>query len=132
MVTALVTGGTGFVGSHVVRALLEAGHAARVLRRASSPLDLLKGLPVEYAIGDVMDTISLDQAMRGCEWVFHVAAVADYWRAHRVKLYLINLNGTLNVLDAARRAVVKSGIFTTRPAASASRNERRSAVRISD
>src|SRR5215468_6641843 len=102
MVKALITGGTGVVGSHVVRALIESGHTPRVLRRASSPRTLLEGLPVEHAIGDVMDSASLDEAMRGCEWVFHVAAVADYWRSQRVRMYLVNVNGTVNVLDAAR------------------------------
>lgn len=127
MVTALVTGGTGFVGSHIVRALIETGHSARVLRRASSPLDLLEGLPVEHVIGDVMDVASLDEAMRGCDWVFHVAAVADYWRAQRVKLYLVNVNGTMNVLDAAKRAGVKRVIFTSSAAAVGFRNDGRPA-----
>ena len=117
MVKALVTGGTGFVGSHVARALMEAGHTARILRRPSSPLDLVQDLNVEHAIGDVLDTESLDRAMQGCEWVFHVAAVSDYWRSDRIKLYLINVNGTVNVLNAARRAGVKRVIFTSSAAA---------------
>src|SRR5579871_5140740 len=99
MSTALVTGGTGFVRSHVVRVLVEAGHAVRVLHRQSSPLDLIDGLPVEHAIGDVVDSVSLERAMQGCDWVFHVAAVADYWRENRVKLYIVNVNGTINVLN---------------------------------
>src|SRR5258708_7013582 len=117
MVKALVTGGTGFVGSHVVRALLEAGHTPRILRRPNSPLDLVEGLPIEHAIGDLLDTNSLDRAMQGCEWVFHVAAVSDYWRSDRIKLYLINVNGTVNVLNSARRAGVKRVIFTSSAAA---------------
>jgi len=105
------------VGSHVARALLQAGHTPRILRRPNSPLDLVEGLLLEHAIGDVLDTDSLDRAMRGCEWVFHVAAVSDYWRSDRIKLYLINVNGTANVLNAARRAGVKRVIFTSSAAA---------------
>ncbi|HLY28137.1 MAG TPA: NAD-dependent epimerase/dehydratase family protein [Aggregatilineales bacterium] len=127
MVRALVTGGTGFVGSHIVGALLEAGHTPRVLRRASSPLALLEGQPVEHAIGDVMNVASLEEAMRGCDWVFHVAAVADYWRTQRVKLYLVNVNGTVNVLDAARRAGVKRVVFTSSAAAIGTRKDGRPA-----
>jgi dihydroflavonol-4-reductase len=120
MVKALVTGATGFVGSHVALALVQAGHTARVLRRPSSRLELLRGLPAEateHAIGDVMNPASLDQAMRGCAWVFHVAAVSDYWRADRARLYQVNVQGTRNVLQAARRAGVGRVILTSSAAA---------------
>ncbi|MCC7452014.1 MAG: SDR family oxidoreductase [Anaerolineae bacterium] len=127
MVKALVTGGTGFLGSHIARTLVEAGHTARVLRRTTSSLKLLEELPVEHAIGDVMDSDSLDAAMDGCEWVFHVAAVADYWRANRIKLYLVNVNGTINVLNAARRAGVRRVIFTSSGAAIGMRKDGRPA-----
>jgi dihydroflavonol-4-reductase len=117
MVKALVTGGTGFLGSHIARTLVEAGHTARILRRPTSRLDLLDKLSVEHAIGDVVDPPSLEQAMQGCDWVFHVAAVADYWRANRIKLYIVNVNGTANVLKAAQRAGVRRVIFTSSGAA---------------
>lgn len=117
MSTALVTGGTGFVGSHIVRVLVEAGHTVRVLHRQSSPLDLIQGLPIEHTIGDVVDSASLERAMQGCNWVFHVAAVADYWRENRVKLYLVNVNGTINVLNAAKHTGVRRVIFTSSAAA---------------
>src|SRR4051794_39896817 len=106
MAKALVTGGTGFLGSHIARKLIEAGHTVRILRRSDSPLDLVEDIPVEHAIGDVLNQESLDRAVQGCDWVFHVAAVSAYWRSNRIKLYLVNVNGTANVLDAARRAAV--------------------------
>jgi dihydroflavonol-4-reductase len=127
MVKALVTGGTGFLGSHIARTLVEAGHSTRILRRATSRLDLLDKLPVEHAIGDVVDPPSLEQAMQGCDWVFHVAAVADYWRANWIKLYLVNVNGTVNVLKAARRAGVRRVIFTSSGAALGMRQDGRPA-----
>lgn len=117
MVTALVTGGTGFVGAHVARTLLEQGHKARILRRASSPLTALEGLDVERAIGDVTDPGSLLNAMAGCDWIFHVAAVADYWRADKAQMYRVNVEGTRNVLDAAQKAGVRRVILTSSGAA---------------
>lgn len=62
---ALVTGGTGFVGSHVVRALIAAGHSVRVLHRASSKLDALADLTYETALGDITDADSLRRACEG-------------------------------------------------------------------
>lgn len=113
MARALVTGGTGFLGAHIARALLAAGHSVRVLRRSKSQVTLLEGLPVEHAIGDVVNLESLEQAMDGCDWVFHAAAVADYWRVNRVKMYIVNVNGTANVLQAARKTGVRRVIFTS-------------------
>lgn len=114
---ALVTGGTGFVGSHIVRALNEAGHSARVLHRSSSRLDALEGLTFESALGDILDADSLRTACSGCDWVFHVAAVADYWRADGSRLMKANVEGTRLVLEAARAAGVKRVVFTSSAAA---------------
>jgi dihydroflavonol-4-reductase len=112
-VKALVTGGTGFVGSHIVRALDKAGHSARVLHRASSKLDALEGLDYESALGDILDEAALQAACQDCDWVFHVAAVADYWRADHSKMMEANVEGTRRVLQAAREAGVKRVIFTS-------------------
>ncbi len=110
---ALVTGATGFVGSHVARALAGAGHELRVLHRRSSRLDALQGLDCETVIGDVLDSDALAQACQGCELVFHVAAVAAYWRTERSQMYAINVEGTRRVLAAARAANVRRVVFTS-------------------
>ena len=118
MVRALVTGGTGFVGAHVVRALLAAGHTPRVLRRATSKLTALEDLAgYETVVGDVLDPASLAAAVDGCDWVFHVAAVSDYWRQPVDWLYRVNVEGTRRVLAAARAAGVKRLVFTSSGAA---------------
>ncbi|PJF35912.1 MAG: nucleoside-diphosphate sugar epimerase [Candidatus Thermofonsia Clade 1 bacterium] len=117
MVKALVTGGTGFLGAHIVRLLVAAGHEVRLLRRASSRLDLIADLPVEHALGDVTDADSLHKAAAGCAWIFHTAAIADYWRAQRAKMYQVNVEGTRNVLRAAQAAQAERVIFTSSAAA---------------
>lgn len=114
---ALVTGGTGFVGSHVARALAEQGHSVRVLHRASSRLDALRGVPFESAIGDMLDLDSLRAACSGCDWVFHVAAVADYWRADPRRMYEANVEGTRRVMTAAYDTGIKRVVFTSSAAA---------------
>lgn len=114
---ALVTGGTGFVGSHIVRALNEAGHSVRVLHRSSSKMDALLGTTYESAIGDILDEAALKAACQGCDWVFHVAAVADYWRADKSKMTEANVEGTRRVLNAAQAASVKRVVFTSSAAA---------------
>lgn len=117
MVKALVTGGTGFVGAHIVRALNEAGHTVRVLHRTTSKLDALAGLDYESTIGDLNDLDALKAACAGCDWVFHVAAVAAYWRADTSHMMEANVEGTRRVLQAAREAGVKRVVFTSSAAA---------------
>ncbi|MGJ3241033.1 MAG: NAD-dependent epimerase/dehydratase family protein [Anaerolineae bacterium] len=114
---ACVTGGTGFVGSYVVRALLADGHQVRVLHRPHSKLNALAGLAYQSAQGDVTDADSLAQAFADCDWVFHVAAVADYWRADPTHLFRVNVDGTQQVLQAAQQAQVKRVVFTSSAAA---------------
>lgn len=124
---ALVTGGTGFVGSHVARVLVKAGHDVRVLHRPSSRLDALAGVAFESALGDLNDREALRAACAGCDWVFHVAAVADYWRADLARMFQANVEGTRNVLRAAREAGVKRVVFTSSAGAIGVRHDGRPA-----
>lgn len=132
MVKALVTGGTGFVGSHIARALADAGHTVRILHRKSSKLDALKGLAFESALGDVLEDKALRAACEGCDWVFHVAAVADYWQADQSHMFAVNVEGTRRVLRAAREARVQRVIFTSSAAAVGFREDGRPSGELLD
>ena len=110
----LITGATGFLGSHLVRALNAQGEAPRVLYRSLSKLEALEGLQFEAVRGDLDDVESLERACAGCEIVFHVAAKADYWKDDdKTALWRINVDGTRNVLSAARAAGIRRLIFTS-------------------
>ena len=94
----LVTGGTGFIGSHVVEALLQRGTGVRCLVRRTSDLSWLKGLPVELAQGDCQDKSSLKEAAKGVDQVFHLAGVT---KAVREEIYTeVNARGTENLIEA--------------------------------
>ena len=110
---ALVTGATGFVGAAVARSLLKEQWQVRVLARKGSDRRNLKGLPVDVVEGDLTDASSLQRAAQGCEALFHVAA--DYRLGARdpSQLYRANVDGTRNVLDAARRACVQRIVYTS-------------------
>jgi dihydroflavonol-4-reductase len=110
---ALVTGATGFVGAAVARALLAAQWEVRVLARKGSDRRNLKGLPVEVEEGDLTDVSSLERAAAGCPALFHVAA--DYRLGARdpSQLYEANVEGTRNILNAARRAGVQRMVYTS-------------------
>jgi dihydroflavonol-4-reductase len=113
----LVTGGTGFLGSQIVTALIRRGDAVRVLRRASSSLVALEGLDVEHVIGDILDTEAVERAAARCDVVFHVAALSSYWRARRADVYRNNVEGTRAVMDACLDAGVRRVVHTSSVAA---------------
>lgn len=108
----VVTGGTGFVGAHVVRALLAKGRSVRCLVRASSRRTNLEGLPVEIVEGDLLDRASLARALAGCETLYHVAADYRLFTKDPRELFVTNVQGTRNVLEVAGEAGV-SKIVTT-------------------
>src|SRR5579883_221474 len=102
-----VTGATGFLGSHVARQLLARGAELRLLVRPSSRLDNIAELPAERVIGDLRDRESLKTGMAGCEFVFHVAADYRLWSRNPQELYDSNVEGTGNILQAARESGVR-------------------------
>jgi dihydroflavonol-4-reductase len=116
-VRAFVTGGTGFIGANVVRALLEAGFEVRALVRPTSQLTNLQGLEVELVRGDVLDLASLRRGMAGCQVVFHVAALYSFWVRPRGLIYQVNVDGTRQVLQAAGELGVERVVYTSSVAA---------------
>ncbi len=106
----LVTGASGFVGWHVARLLLERGHRVRALVRAGSRIPELE---VERVTGDLRDPASLASAVSGCELVFHVAADYRLWSRHPEELYQSNVEGTRNMLSAAKAAGVERFVYTS-------------------
>ncbi|MCM0591153.1 MAG: hopanoid-associated sugar epimerase [Gloeotrichia echinulata IR180] len=113
---AFVTGGTGFIGAHLVRLLLQEGYTVKALVRPSSNLENLRGLEVEIVSGDLNDP-NLWKQMLGCQYLFHVAAHYSLWQTDRELLYRHNVEGTRNVLDAAQKAEIERSVYTSSVAA---------------
>jgi dihydroflavonol-4-reductase len=111
--TTLVTGATGFVGSHVARLLAARGEPVRVLVRAASRMDALEGIACERVTGDLCDPESLQAALRGVRRVFHVAADYRLWARDPAEIYASNVEGTRNLLSIARDARVEQFIYTS-------------------
>lgn len=114
---AFVTGATGFVGSHVARALAEQGAELRLLARPGSRTDNIADLRADVAIGDLCEPESLRKAMQGCDFVFHVAADYRIWVRDPDNMYRANVEGTRAVIEAAqvcgvRRVVYCSSVAT--------------------
>jgi len=110
MKPTLVTGASGFLGWHVARLLVERGHRVRALVRPSSKI---RELDVERVMGDLRDPASVERATVGCGLVFHVAADYRLWAADKSELYRSNVDGTRNVLQAARDAGVDRVVYTS-------------------
>ena len=110
---AFVTGGTGFVGSAVIRKLLAAGHEVRALVRPGTNTRMLEGSSVERVSGDLSETTILQQAMTGCQWVFHIAALYAYWGHTWEDFYQSNVEGTRRVLEAASQSGVQRIVYTS-------------------
>src|SRR5580692_4624091 len=111
--TTLVTGASGFLGSHVARQLVSRGEDVRVLMRASSTNRAIADLSLEYVTGDLRDPASLERALAGVQYVFHVAADYRLWARKSRDIYDSNVGGTKNLLDAAKRAGVEKFIYTS-------------------
>jgi dihydroflavonol-4-reductase len=111
----LVTGATGFLGWHVARQLLERGHRVRALvrdaARSATALAELEG--IETVHGDLRDADSLARAVGGCGTVFHVAADYRLWTPQPEEMYRSNVDGTRNLLEAARKAGVERCVYTS-------------------
>lgn len=113
MAKYLVTGSNGFIGSNIVKTLIEEGHSVRGLVRKSSNLSNLAGLPIEKIEGDIRDFDTLQPTVEGIDGIFHTAAIYRFWAPRYDMFYDTNVDGTLNVLEAAENANVDKVVFTS-------------------
>jgi dihydroflavonol-4-reductase len=112
-VISLVTGASGFIGSHLVRMLASRGELVRVLARPGSRVEILDGLDVERITGDLRDSSSLKSSLQAVQRVFHLAADYRLWSRNPREIYQSNVDGTRNLLWAARRAGVERLVYTS-------------------
>ncbi len=110
---ALVTGVTGFIGSAVARALIQAGTEVRGLVRPGTAQQALEGLALETVPGDLGDAASLRSALQGCQQLYHVAAHYALWARDPSVFYKVNVEGTKALLTAAREAGIERIVYTS-------------------
>jgi dihydroflavonol-4-reductase len=110
---SLVTGATGFVGSAVARALSRAGHPVRVLVRPASNRRNLEGLAAEVVEGSLDEPQSLAAAVKGCRYLFHVAADYRLWVPDPAAMFRVNVEGTRQLMLAAAEAGVERIVYTS-------------------
>jgi len=113
----LITGGAGFLGQKLAKALLGKGHTVRLLVRGDQAKKSVSSLAVECVHGDLGDEASLEAACEGQEWVFHTAGVISYNPQKNDLMYRTNVLGTKNIAQAALRQGVKRFVHTSSTAA---------------
>jgi dihydroflavonol-4-reductase len=110
---AFLTGATGFVGSHVARALADQGADLHLLVRANSNLKNIQDLKADLFTGDLRDPASLEKGITGCDAIFHVAADYRLWVRDPDEMYRANVEGTRAILAAARKNKVRRVVYTS-------------------
>jgi nucleoside-diphosphate-sugar epimerase len=106
----LVTGGTGFIGAYIIKALVEKGYPVRAIRRSNKlPFFISPGIlnKVEWVTSDVLEVISLNEAMDGVDAVIHSAALVSFVRSERRQMYNTNVDGTANIVNLALENGIK-------------------------
>ncbi|MCI0847522.1 MAG: NAD-dependent epimerase/dehydratase family protein [Chloroflexi bacterium] len=109
----LVTGATGFIGGNLARELWRRGDDVRALVRPGSNRLTIQDTGIIAVEGDILDRQSIDRAVQGCEAVFHVAAAYTFWSKNPAEVSRTNVEGTVNVLEAARQAGVSRTVYTS-------------------
>ena len=116
----LVTGGTGFLGSYIIKHLVEKGYAVRAIRRNNKlpfyiPKEILD--KVDWIEGDVLDVVALQDAMEGVDIIIHAAAIISFVKKDRKSMYQVNVEGTANVVNMALEKNIKRFIYISSVAA---------------
>ncbi len=113
MKTAFVTGGTGFIGSRLIALLRKRGVEVRALARSQAGMEKVKALGATPVKGDVTDRASMQEAMRGCDVVFHVAALYEIGKRYASQMEAVNVDGARNVFETALEVGVPKIVFTS-------------------
>lgn len=113
MQSAFVTGGTGFIGGRLIALLIARGVEVRALARSKVGLDKIKALGATPIPGDVTDPASMKEAMRGCDVVFHVAAMYEIGARYTRQMEAVNVDGARNVFETAMEAGVPRIVYTS-------------------
>ena len=109
----LVTGGAGFIGTHLVRLLVERGASVRVFDLPGAPVAQLPLDRIELTPGDIRDKDAVQRAVRGCREVYHLAANPNLWVQQRGRFRQVNYLGAINVIEAALAAGVRRVLHTS-------------------
>ncbi len=110
---SLVTGGAGFIGSHLVRQLVERGESVRVLDRPGARVDHLPLDQITLIRADIRDRLAVRAAVRGCRFVYHLAANPQLWARRRSEFHQVNYLGTVHVLEEAIAAGAERILHTS-------------------
>lgn len=116
----LVTGGTGFLGSYIIKHLVEKGYSVRAIRRSSKlPFWIPKEIfdKVEWIEGDVLDVVTLEEAMEGVDSVIHSAAVVSFIKKEQQKMFHVNVEGTANVVNMMLEKNIRRLVYISSVAA---------------
>ena len=116
----LVTGGTGFLGSYIIKELIEKGYSIRAIRRGDKlpfyiPKEILD--KVQWMEGDVLDVVSLEEAMDGVDTVIHSAGIVSFVKKERNQMYRVNVEGTGNIVNIALEKNIRRLIYISSVAA---------------
>lgn len=113
----LITGATGQVGSSIAKKLLEQGKDLRVLVRSGSMHPFIDNKEIELVNGDLLDIDSVNKAVKGCSYIYHVGGLISYKKVDKNNLYKVNVEGTKNILDAAKKYNIIKVVHTSSTAA---------------
>lgn len=108
-----VSGATGFIGIQLLKRLLDQGHTVHALYRSEKKADLVRLPGVILFKGDILNTASLANALEGCHEAYHTAAFAGVWAKDPQEVFRLNVDGAMNVIEAARKAGTKRVVLTS-------------------
>ncbi|HEX3036966.1 MAG TPA: NAD-dependent epimerase/dehydratase family protein [Thermodesulfobacteriota bacterium] len=119
---AFVTGGTGFIGGHLIKRLLRDGINVKALARDQIKADNLRKLGVEPVVGDITERNSIKSTLQGCDILYHLGNISSWWIPDKTQYYKVNVEGTRNIMLEALEQGVKKVIYTSSLATIRKRN----------